>query len=308
MGNRIRLMISVDRHIDSFYKYGHVLLVLTALSFLAFCLYASRLSVARNGDITLPETMLAWPDLENENISSPDWTILAHGNISTRPGPGRFSKRFRLAGTFFAFLEGMKSNRKAILHNLENGKQTIVSERETVSGYAVLKIFQDRVVLRGPAGEEELWLSFSAIKQGQIEAGIGSDQSQGGGVANKRRFGGKQVGKNSWVFQRKPLMDYYSELMDDPTRLYEVFQSLKPIYGDRSQITGYQLGIEGEQDFFDAVGLGEGDIVRKVNSLPMTNRRRAEYFIGQFAKDRANAFLVDIERDGRPLRLSYSVR
>ena len=306
MGNRIRLMISIDRHIDILYRYGRILFVLTALFSLLFCLYASRLSRAENVDIISPETDLAWSNLENEKKINPDWTVLSSKNTSTRPNLGVLSKCFRLAGTFFAFSEGVKSKRKAVLDDLKTGMQTIVSESDFISDYTVLKIFQDRVILRGASGEEVLRLSFSAI--GVSSTTTDPDQAPDDGSIEDQMFGGKQVGENSWVFQRKSLMDYYSNLMDDPTRLYAVFQSLKPIYGDRSQITGYQLGIEGEKEFFDAIGLAEGDIVRKVNSLPMTNRRRAEYFIGQFAKDRANAFLVDVERDGQPLRLSYKVR
>jgi hypothetical protein len=42
--------------------------------------------------------------------------------------------------------------------------------------------------------------------------------------------------------------------------------------------------------------------------MRMTNRRRAEYFIKEFVKDRANAFVLDIERGGKPHKLIYQVR
>ena len=80
------------------------------------------------------------------------------------------------------------------------------------------------------------------------------------------------------------------------------------MYSDDGAITGYQLGVEGEADFFGSVGLKAGDVVRKVNSMPMTSRRRAEYFIGEFVENRGSAFVLDVERDGTPQKLIYEIR
>jgi len=49
-------------------------------------------------------------------------------------------------------------------------------------------------------------------------------------------------------------------------------------------------------------------VVRRVNSMRMTNRRRAEYFIGEFVADRANVFVLDIERGNEKKKLIYQVR
>jgi len=124
---------------------------------------------------------------------------------------------------------------------------------------------------------------------------------------NVERFG-KQVGRNNWLFQRDALMAYYEDLMNHPQRLLQVFDSMRPIYNDKGGITGYELNIEGEEEFFSAVGFREGDIVRRVNSLPMTNRNRAEAFIRQFVESDLNVFVFDIEREGRPQRLVYRIR
>ena len=126
--------------------------------------------------------------------------------------------------------------------------------------------------------------------------------------ASTNKYGGKMVGENSWVFNRQRLLDYYQELRDEPERLVKVFDSLKPLYTPDRRITGYHLGIEGEADFFEAAGMKEGDIVRAVNDVPMTNRRRAEHMISQFVTDQANAFVIEIERNGAPARLVYEVR
>jgi type II secretory pathway component PulC len=103
-------------------------------------------------------------------------------------------------------------------------------------------------------------------------------------------------------------MDYYAELRDEPERLVKIFDSMKPVYSQDRKITGYQLGIEGEADFFASTGLQQGDVVTSVNSMEMTSRNRAEYFIKEFIADRANAFVLDVQRGGNPLKLMYEVR
>ena len=83
---------------------------------------------------------------------------------------------------------------------------------------------------------------------------------------------------------------------------------IKPLYTEDGKINGYQLGIEGEADFFHSVGIAENDIVRSVNSIDMTNRRRAEFFLHEFVNDRANAFVLEVERNGEVRKLIYQMR
>ncbi len=83
---------------------------------------------------------------------------------------------------------------------------------------------------------------------------------------------------------------------------------MKPVYNTEDKIEGYQLQVEGEHEFFAATGLRENDIVRSVNEVKMSNRRRAEFFIKQFAKGRSSAFILDVERNGEPMRLMYQVK
>ncbi len=120
-------------------------------------------------------------------------------------------------------------------------------------------------------------------------------------------FGGRQVSENRWVFSRQKLLEYYGQLRDEPERLVKVFDSLKPVYTDDRKISGYRLKAEGERAFFDAVGLREGDVIRSVNSIKMTNRRRAEMMIRDFVENRSSAFVFEVERDGKPQRQIYSV-
>lgn len=102
-------------------------------------------------------------------------------------------------------------------------------------------------------------------------------------------------------------MEYYREILDEPERIAALYMSLKPDYKEE-RIAGYILDEEGEGDFFHAVGLRQGDVIRKVNSINMTSQKRAEYFLGEFVKNRMNALVIDVERSGRPEKLIYFVR
>jgi hypothetical protein len=214
-------------------------------------------------------------------------------------------RRLRLAGTFFEFTAAGSDSRVAIIDNLPADTQLLVREGEDIDDVTVLRILRDRVVVRGPSGEEvELRMSFT--RDGGTGSPTGGDRGADPALS---RFGGKREGERRWSFERQALLDYYQELRDQPERLVLLFDSLKPVYRpDGRGITGYRLGVEGEGDFFKAVGIREGDVVRRVNTVPMTDRRRAEYFITQLVEGRASAFFLDVERGGSTNRFTYQVR
>lgn len=212
--------------------------------------------------------------------------------------------RFRLAGTFF--IEGAgEATRRAILDDTTRREQFIVSEGERIGDVTVEAIYYDHVVLRSPTGLRELWVEFSSRTQPLPGSSANrSDEVQG----STNKFGCVKAENNRWKFSRKPLLDYYQELLDEPDRMVAVFDTMKPVRDERNKITGYVVGIEGEKNFFDAVGLQQGDILRSVNSLPMTNRRRAEAMIDQFLKDRMNIVVLEVERGGKVTKQIYQMQ
>ncbi len=245
--------------------------------------------------------------IEPSPMGNLDWSVVQSASGVVGIDGGLASKKFRLAGTFIAH-GGQNDKRRAILDNLTTHKQRIVSENEEIEGFLVLRIFTDRVVVRGQDGEEQLRLSFTG--PGEVaEANPNKGEKAGNGefVAKKGLFG-KQVGEHSYVIKREKLLAYYNELRDQPQRLVTVFDSLKPIWTEDSKIAGYHLDVEGEPEFFKELGWKQGDVIRAVNSMAMSNRYRAEYFIREFVADRANAFLIDMERDGETMKKVYRVR
>lgn len=236
-----------------------------------------------------------------------DWNIFRNEQAPTPSARGELARRFRLAGTFFAYGNVEGDTRKAVLHDLRESVQMIVGEGDRIGDVEVVRIVSDRVILRQGSEEAELWLGFSRADHAggaDDQATADADTDADGASA----FGGRQTGEHSWVFRRDALQDYYQQVLDDPERLVRIFDSMKDVRGGDRRITGYRLDILGEGDFYRAVGMRQGDVVRKVNGMKMTSRRRAEFFIGEFARNRANVFEIEIERNGNPMKLTYQIR
>lgn len=217
---------------------------------------------------------------------------------------------YRLAGTYFEF-GAFHNTKRAIIDEIATGSQMIVAEGDNVSEMLILSITSDRVLVRMPGGsEEELKLSFRNTKEDRQKSGDDSSSTElsGSTEAPADIYGGRQVGNNRWVFNREGLMNYYTQLMSEPERLVKVFDSLKPVYSTEGKIEGYELEVFGEAGFFQSTGLKAGDVVRSVNSIKMSNRRRAEYLISEFVKDRVNVIVMDIERDGKNEKFIYQIR
>ncbi|MEI8141182.1 MAG: hypothetical protein WCI03_15115 [bacterium] len=212
--------------------------------------------------------------------------------------------RFRLAGTFS--IEGLGvAQPKAILDDTLKHDQFIVAEGDRLDDVTIKKIFYDHVILDTPSGSKDIWMEFAGQSQTGNVSVVSNQLVTATGGTN--RFGCAKVQDNRWQFSRKPLLDYYQELLDEPDRMVAVFDTMKPVRDEKNKITGYVVGLEGEEDFFYAVGLQQGDIVRAVNSVPMTHRRRAESFIDQFLKDSLNAIVLEVERGGKLTKQVYQM-
>ena len=225
--------------------------------------------------------------------------------------PGELARRFRLAGTILGMSNSGAEEPIAILDDRVTVAQSLVTRsQEVIPGVVLSQVRLGSVVLSGPAGDEEIFLEkTSALAPAAVESAGASD---GDPKAAASRFGGGQVFPNRWEFSRDRLLDYYSELRDEPERLLTIFDSMDPVYvtdpdGAR-RIEGYVVGVEGEPDFFAAAGLADGDIVRSVNSLEMTNRRRAEAFIKNFVEGTVSTFVLEVERNGKKTKQVYQVQ
>jgi type II secretory pathway component PulC len=220
---------------------------------------------------------------------------------------GELARRFRLAGTILSVSGSGAGEPMAIIDDRVTVTQRIVTRREEViEGIVLAKVSAESIVLTGPDGEEEIFLEN--VPRPSPAIADKSEESAKAEIAGS----GKQVFPNRWEFERDVLLDYYAELRDEPERLLAVFDSMEPVFvtdlDGEQRITGYVVNVVGEQDFFTSAGLSNGDIVRSVNSVLMTNRRRAEAFIASFVEGNLSTFVLEVERDGKTSKQVYMIK
>jgi len=246
----------------------------------------------------------------DQPVLSPDvWTAVVRGGEIPA---GVSHEQYRLAGTFFLMGSTSESTesgqRLAIIDDIAKNQQHIVSEGQSFDGHEIMRIHADRLLMRKDGVELELTLSFRDGVARSADTEVASTNAVAAEeVALETSRFGKRIGDARWVIQKEALVDYYQELLEDPERIAAIYMSMKPDYID-GEIAGYRLEKEGESEFFDAVGLQEGDRIRKVNSMNMTSQARAEYFISEFMKERLGAVVLDVERNGQPEKLIYLFR
>ena len=227
------------------------------------------------------------------------------------------TERYELAGTFLSYSgsgNDAPATRIAVLDDLKEKKQVLVYEGRMVEGHKVVMVDENRAVLEGPRGRVELWRRVSAgavPKVASPDPNLIEDENADGSfydapALETNRFG-KRVAADRWILERKALMGYYEEMMANPERLVMLYKSFRPDRKD-GEVAGFQFKTEGEADFFKAVGFQDGDVVRAVNSMQMTSQRRAEFFIGEFARENLNAVVIEVERGGETRNLIYLMR
>lgn len=287
-----------------FYEAGLTALAATVI-FGALAVYG-LLAPGQIGEIRSPSRPAVWPVVDPQGFSFAA-AVFKKANVEIADLPRESAaKRFRLAGTFFASGVNQQA-RKAILDDLPKQTQVLVAEGDRLDNETqVVAIMADRVTLRRGTVDEQIILCFTGRGKAGPQPPAPTAFKAKSPLEIQNRFG-KRVGDKRWVLTRSDLMSYYSEVMNNTDRLAKIYESLKPVY-QGANIAGYTLDIEGEGEMFMSFGLQQGDIIRQVNSLPMTSQMRAEYFIGEFVKNRVNAFVLDIERSGKQAKLIYMVR
>ncbi|MBP7274855.1 MAG: hypothetical protein KBA51_01470 [Kiritimatiellae bacterium] len=252
---------------------------------------------------------------EITTIPNPHWTALRTGpgdSKSVEAEPQGAGPRFRLAGIFIDLGEsGRAPYRKAILDDTETDTQYLAGENEHAGPALVIRIEPDRVVLEIDGRREELRkLNLDPGAPGADEESAAFGLMEEPDLSDEPPLEespyGRRIREDRWVISHKGLTQYYAEMLDHPDRIVNLYKSFQP---DRVNgiVRGHRLKIEGEREFLGAMGLRDDDVVLKVNSMNMTSQKRAEFFIGQFMQEKLGAVVLDIERDGQPLKYVYLV-
>ncbi len=213
-----------------------------------------------------------------------------------------FSERFRLVtvslaadpALSMAFIENRAAKTQKCYHPGDDLEE----------GFTVSEVTDSGAVINTPRGPFLLAFGAAMSREGfKPILKSGNDVKDSGAALSG--FGGRRTGTNEWQFSRAAIMDYYAELQSRPERLVSVFDTMAPIYNAEKKIEGYRVDIQGEAEFFKAIGFNQGDIVREVNGIPMTNRRAAENLIRRYAEDDLDFIVIKMERDGKPVQQVY---
>lgn len=294
---------------DMIMRWLAAVLIIAALgvAFRAWQTY-SLATTATESIANQPETVVPIIRTEQPALSPAVWAAVVRGGEIAASAS---HDQYRLAGTFFLMGSSEVSGsgqRLAIIDDIANNQQHIVSENQSFDGHEILRIHADRLLMRRDGVEIELTLSFrDHLAQAPGTEGEPTNTNSTEEITLETSRFGKRIGEARWVMQKEALVGYYEELLEDPERIAAIYMSMKPDYID-GEVAGYRLEKEGESEFFDAVGLQEGDRIRKVNSMNMTSQARAEYFISEFMKERLGAVVLDVERNGQPEKLIYLFR
>ena len=279
----------------------HVFLLLAGAAALAaavgIAVYGRR--PLRQADVAVPPPPGVDPAAFTAD-PAPSFDTAAWKSVSPDRARGGLARRFRLAGTLFGAGSGIADIPLAVIDDRDEIRQHLVRQGEDVAdGVRLVEVRQGEIVLEGPEGQAVLVLERASSARGRSADAGDADATAD---ASTDRFGGREVFPGRWEFSRDRLLDYYTELRGEPERLVAIFDSMEPLWQDGDPdthvIEGYQLNVQGEADFFAAMGMKQGDIVRAVNDVKMSNRRRAEACIAAFVRGEEDTFVFDVERDG----------
>lgn len=222
--------------------------------------------------------------------------------------------RYELTGTFQVFAgESETVESAALVDDREQGGQRIVRVGDTLGPFEVGAIGEDRMTLNRGGRSWVLALSGNTAVQDR-----GPEVAEEAAPMNPEdlpalettRFG-KRVKENYWVLERDAVKAYIDEMMQPQNmirtaNLYRSFAQVAENLQDDN--AGFRIGMKAEKDFFQDMGLQDGDIIRKANSMKMRTQRRAEYLLREFYNDRMSAVVLDVERDGEIQQHIYLVR
>ncbi len=198
----------------------------------------------------------------------------------------------------------------ALVDDLRNNKQHLLRQGDTLGPFSVEHVAMDQITLK--RGDQTFVLALSGEmatvpvrdEEPEVDAPVRFEDLP---ALETTRFG-KRVGENKWVIDREEVFGYAEEIMSSPTRAIQLYRSFDQLAKKEGDQAGFKIKMKGEQDFFADMGLGDGDVIRRVNSMEMKTQVRAEYLVREFMKSRMSAVVLDVENDGETRQQIFIVR
>lgn len=269
---------------------------------------------ARENPVEIPPPQVA--DLEQQwQADLPSDAIWADAGTTATI---REIENYALAGTFQTY-EGeadpngdLKTSQSlALVDDLKSGRQYLLKTDDPLGSFEVANIGMDQVTLRRGTQLYVLALSGEVAQaSAQPEAAPAEEaplRLEDMPALETSRFG-KRVSDNQWVIDRQAVFDYADEVMNNPYRMVQFYRSFSQVGGIDDERVGFEIDIKGEKDFFRDMGLGDGDVIRKANSMDMRTQLRAEYLLREFMHSRMSAVVLDVENNGEMRKQIFIIR
>ncbi|MBE9527699.1 MAG: hypothetical protein IME99_00505 [Proteobacteria bacterium] len=212
-------------------------------------------------------------------------------------------KKLLLAGTYVS--ENAHQLSFAIFVNTESQLQESFRLGDNVFGLGTLMtVSGDHAVVK--SGSEELLFKMPATEKATLftpalpSAVTTRPRTQVDGRESTPVMYSRKISDTEWVIDQQAVlgaMEEMSSILSDAR--------MTPFTID-GKIDGFRVTEIRPEGIFDAIGLKNNDILKRVNNYDMTSPERAIQVLSALRGERN--FSIDIERDGKKLSLNYRVK
>ncbi len=108
----------------------------------------------------------------------------------------------------------------------------------------------------------------------------------------------KHIPQDRMVIPPREVIALHAKLTSTSDRRDRVADSLIPLRDRKGRIEAYIVHIKSDPDAFARFGFQNGDIVRKINNMPMTDGKRWKFIVDEVVSGRIHVLVIEIERGG----------
>jgi type II secretory pathway component PulC len=230
-------------------------------------------------------------------------------SIKTRSNSAGVLDRYVYHAGFFIMSPGMIRGFAAIFDGSDDG---LYAEKERVGDYTLAKVLPDRAVLE--KGGETFSLNRSSLPS------VPTPHPSRKGVPISPRPSSDEKEEPSRIVERpepkgkKPTIErHFTVPAEEKQRIIEdagrIIREAKPEIerGKDGSITGVKIGEVKPGSVAAGMGLQTGDIIRKVNGIPVSSRGQLLKMYDQVVAGKLRVLDVEIERNGRIFTHRYNV-
>lgn len=253
------------------------------------------LSFTRGEEIPVPKSPLLPPgkeEVKEEPRPYEDYSIIIERNLfagGERVRAGEYSgeglsqapPNLKLKGTIV--VEGLES--LCIIEDSGTRKEEVYKKGDLVGENEIVKIERDHVVLRTLSGLVSLVIYGESFLPGIT-------------IETSRLV--EKLANNRWSFSKSEL----TSVISNPNQL--LAQVKVTPYLEAGQVRGFRLADVERGSLAESLGIRDGDIIKGVEGQRLDSIERAIQIYGEM-KHRS-VITVEIERNGRPLILTYEIK